>query len=165
MRVPAVEDLRVDIGVDVVRYGTEKFLDQLEGKVPDVRHELRDAVLEKGAAAEVDDHAGERFVHGEVAVTVAADADLVAECLLECHSEHDPGVLDTVVRINVEVAFDLHLEVDEPVTSEKVEHVVEEADSGRPRKLAGAVEIEAQGDVGLRRLTGFGGFALLAHCF
>ena len=66
-----------------------------------------------------------------------------------------PGVLDGVVRAGLQVAADADLEVEAAVAGEQVEHVVEEADAGRARAGAGAVERRAsRRDVGLAGLAG-----------
>ena len=63
-------------------------------------------------------------------MAVAADAGAVAERLVERLAEHDPGVLDRVVRAGLEVAADLDAEAQPPVAREQLEHVVEEPDAG-----------------------------------
>jgi len=54
----------------------------------------------------------------------------------------------------VQVAFDVDIHVDEGMPGELVEHVIEEADAGRYPGLAGAVDIDGNGNrslVGLAR--------------
>ena len=74
---------------------------------------------------------------------------------------HDADVLDRVVRARLQVALDRHVEVEAAVTGERVEHVVEEADPGRARAAARAVERQRQGDVGL--VGGAGDLCGAAH--
>ena len=92
---------------------------------------------------------GARLVHRHDRVAEAADAGAVAERLVERLPERDAGVLDGVVRAGLEVALDLHVEVEEAVTSDRVEQVVEEAHAGRALTRARAVQVERQLDVGL----------------
>ena len=61
----------------------------------------------------------------------------------------DARVLDRVVGAGLEVALDLHVEVEPAVAGQRVEQVVEEADAGRARARAVAVERQRQADVGL----------------
>ena len=86
-------------------------------------------------------------------MAVAGDAGAVAERAVERLAEHDPGVLDGVVRAGVEVAGDVDGQVEPAVAGEQVEHVVEEADAGAARAGAAAVEAEGERDVGLARLA------------
>ena len=92
---------------------------------------------------------GQRLVHRQVDIGVAGDALLVAERLQERLADRDAGVLGRVVLVDMEVAGDRDLEVEEGMAREKLQHVVEEADAGRDRGLAGAVERKAHGHVGL----------------
>ena len=92
---------------------------------------------------------GARLVHGHDRVAEAADAGAVAERLVERLAERDAGVLDGVVRAGLEVALDLHVEVEQAVASHSVEQMVEEPDAGRALTRARAVQVERQLDVGL----------------
>ena len=84
----------------------------------------------------------ERLVERRRGVAEAADAGAVAERAVERLAERDAGVLDGVVLVDLEVAVDLQVEVHAGVERERVEHVVEEADAGRDRGAAGAVDHE-----------------------
>ena len=86
---------------------------------------------------------------GHDRVAEAADAGAVAERLVERLPERDAGVLDGVVRAGLEVALDLHVEVEQAVARDRVEQVVEEADPGAALARARAVEVQRQLDVGL----------------
>ena len=99
-------------------------------------------------------HGRARLVHRHHGVPVADDPAAVAERLVERLAEHDPGVLDRVVRAGLQVAGDRDLEVQPAVAGEQVEHVVEEADAGRAGAGAGAGQAERERDVGLAGLAG-----------
>ena len=94
---------------------------------------------------------GEGLVHRDPAVTEAPDALLVAERLTEGLAEHDRGVLDGVVTLDLHVAFGLHRQVEAAVLAERGEHVVEESDAGGDVRDTGAVEVQLDGD---RRFAG-----------
>ena len=91
--------------------------------------------------------------------SVAPDADLFAERLLEGRAEDQADVLDGVVVVHLDVALGLYRQVEQPVLGEKREHVVEErharVDLGRPA----AVDRKGDRDVGLRRPAGDGRYA------
>ena len=86
-------------------------------------------------------------------VGVARDALHVAERLLHRLAERDADVLGGVVVVDMQVALGLDREVDARMARQQVEHVVEEADAGRDRRRAGAVEIDLDLDVGLLGLA------------
>ena len=102
-----------------------------------------------GAAGHVDDGLHQRLVERHGGVAEPADADLVAERLAQRLAEHDRGVLDGVVGVDVGVALGLDRQVDQRVPGERVEHVVVEADAGGDVGAAGAVEVELDEDLRL----------------
>ena len=73
--------------------------------------------------------------------------------MLKRLAEDDADVLGGVVLVDMEVALGLDGEVDEAVAGDLLEHVVEEADAGRDLGTAGAVEVDADRDVGLLGLA------------
>ena len=86
-------------------------------------------------------------------VGIARDALHIAERLFERLTERDADILGGVVVIDVQVALGLHGDVDARVPRQEVEHVIEEADPGRDRRRAGAVEIDGDLDVGFLGLA------------
>ena len=102
-----------------------------------------------GPAGDVDDGLHQRLVERHGGVAEAADADLVAERLAQRLAEHDRGVLDGVVGVDVGVALGLDGQVDQRVPAERVEHVVVEADAGGDVGAAGAVEVDLDEDLRL----------------
>ena len=88
----------------------EEVEEHLGGHVADVLAVELGIPDEPGTAAEVEGDLAEAIVHGE-AEAVAADAALVAEGLEDAFAESDASVLDGVVLIDVEVAFDVYGEV------------------------------------------------------
>ena len=110
-------------------------------------------VHEVGTSGDVDDGLGERLVQRDEGVAVAADADLVAERFAQCLAEADRGVLDGVVRVDVDVALGTNREVDQRVARERGEHVVVETDTGGDVADAGTVEIQLDDDMRLGGLS------------
>ena len=98
------------------------------------------------APGDVDRAGRARLVHRHRRGAVADDPGAVAQRPVERLAEDDPGVLDGVVRAGLQVAADLDVEVEPAVAGQQVEHVVEEADAGRARARAGAVEGQRERD-------------------
>jgi hypothetical protein len=86
-------------------------------------------------------------------MTVATDALLVADRLGHGLTEGNADVLDGMVAVDMQIAVGMHIEVDQPMTGDLVEHVVEEGHAGGQLLAAGAIEIDAHTD------PGFGGIA------
>ncbi len=115
-----------------------------------------------GRPGDVDRAGGARLVHRDHGVPVARDAAALAERAVQRLAEHDPGVLDRVVRARLQVALHARLEVQPAVAREQVEHVVKEADAGRAGARPVAVQRQLQGDARLPR-PAFDLRAALAH--
>ena len=119
-----------------------------------------------GPAGEIDHHARQRLVERHVGMAVAAHAGLVADRLGDRLAERDADVLDRVVRVDVQVALGLDLEVDHAVARHLVEHVLEERQAGGELRHALAVQVEPDADLRFlgvaRRLRRFSFTAPLA---
>src|SRR6476620_1826276 len=72
---------------------------------------------------------------------------------MECLTEHDRGVLDSVVGVNVPVAGAFHVEVYQGMPSEGREHVIEEPNPGRDLGTTCPIQVETYPDFRLRGLT------------
>ena len=83
-------------------------------------------------------------------MAVARDARLVADGVTQGLAERDADILDGVVVVDVQVAGGLKAQVQQAVAGDVGEHVVEEADAGDDLAPAVAVEVDAEGDIGLR---------------
>ncbi len=81
---------------------------------------------------------------------VAGHALLVADGLGEGLAEGDADVLDGVVVVDVQVAVALDVEVDQPVTGDLVEHVLQEGHADGEARLAGAIQIDGDLDLGFQ---------------
>src|SRR5690606_3372068 len=64
--------------------------------------------------------------------------------------EGDANVLDGVVVIDVQVALAFDIQVDQPVASDLVEHVLEERHADGESRLAGAIQIDSGLDLGFQ---------------
>ena len=91
---------------------------------------------------------GQRLVHRDEGVAEPADALLVAESLPQRLPQHDRGVLDGVMRLDLDVALGAHGQVEAGVAAQRGQHVVVERHTGVDVDLAGAVEVEFDDDVG-----------------
>ena len=148
VRVVAAQVVDVHRHVRVVHEALEELAHQVDVELADPGAREVDVELEPGPAREVDHRARQRLVERHVGVPVAADALLVAERLRHRLPERDADVLDRVVGVDLEVALRLHREVDHAVARDLVEHVVEERDARGEARLARAVEVHGDEDLG-----------------
>jgi len=125
----AVEHLCVQVGSGMVDESTEKVFDKFGLQIA---YEADfDAVLiyESRASAEIDRDDSQRFIHGKHEISGAVDAFAIAKGLGEQLADHNAGVFDGVVLIDIEIAFGGELEVEAAVFGEELQHVIEEADA------------------------------------
>src|SRR5205085_1135971 len=149
-----------------VRERFEELLDERERKIfVDQQHLAihRYVEHEERTAREIDDDARERFIEGHVCVAEATDAGFIAERFRERFAEHERGVFDGVVIIDVDVARGANVEIDLTVTRDHIEHVAEKSDGRRDVGAAGAVEVDR--DVDRRFFRGAGDLCDAVHAF
>src|SRR5450755_4001097 len=82
-------------------------------------------------------------------MTVTTNALLVADRARNGLTQRDADVLDRVMRIDVQVAVRLDVEIDEAMPRDLVEHVIEEGHTTRELRVAAAVEVDADRDLRL----------------
>ncbi len=82
-------------------------------------------------------------------MAVAAHRFLVAQGLRECLAERDAHVLDGVMRVDMQIAVRVHLQIEHAVPRHLIEHVVEERHACRETRASRAVEVQFDRDLGL----------------
>ena len=97
---------------------------------------------------------------GYIGMAVTAYAFLVADCLGECPAKRDADVLRGMVAVDMQVAVGCNVQIDQPVACNLIQHVIEERQaSGMEFRLAAAIEIQADGDLGFQCVAGDGGLS------
>ena len=81
-------------------------------------------------------------------MAVTADALLVADRLIEGHAQRDADVLDRVVRIDMQIALGLDVQVDQAMPGNLVEHVVQKRHTRLECRPARAVQVHPDPDPG-----------------
>src|SRR5438132_13292310 len=153
VRVVAAQVVDVHGRVSVVDEALEELVREVDVELAHAGAAEVDVVFEARTAGEIDHCARKRLVERNVGVAVAADALLVAERLRHRHAERDADVLDGMVRVDLEVALRVEVEVEGAVARELVEHVVEEGDAGSQRRLACAVEVDGPASLRFLRVA------------
>lgn len=125
---------------------------------PDVR---------EGAAGEVDDRAGERFIERREGGAEASDAAPFPEPGIQRRPQNESTVFHRVVVVDLEIARAGKLEVEVRMAGEGHEHMVEEAETGGDFALAGPIELEDHRDRGFLRppFEARSALPLFAHAF
>ena len=138
----------------VIDQAVEELGHQVDVELADHRPREIAIEFEPGPAGQIDDDPRQCLVERYVAVTVTGQALLVAPGLGQRLAERDADVLDGVMRVDMQVALGVNVEVDQPVPCNLVEHVVEEGNTGGELALTGAVEIQTHGNLRLQGVTG-----------
>ncbi len=140
----------------------EEFLEQVDIEAADHGAGEGHVHLQAGATGEVDHHARQRFVQRHVGVAVADDALLVADGLGEGLAEGDTDVLDGVVVVDMQITLALDVQVDQPMAGDLVEHVLEEGHADVEARLASAIQVDRDLDLGLQGVA-FDGCLTFGH--
>src|SRR5262245_41866916 len=151
MRIPAVQQLDVDVEPGVGHECFPEFLDQLGIEGPDALAAHSYFVDQVRTPREVDSDPDQSLVHGKVRMSKADNAFLVAESLIQRESQTDPHILDGVMRIDLEISLARDIQIENAMFGKQREHVVEKRNSSSSGSVSAAVEIERKLDVRLAR--------------
>src|SRR5205085_1511202 len=100
------------------------------------------AVPKVGTPRDIDHAPDEGLVEWHHGIPITANPGPVAKRLGDGLAEDDTGVFHRMVTVHVQVAPTLDGEIEQSVTSQSLEHVVEEADAGMDLGVASAVQID-----------------------
>src|SRR5258706_15475810 len=149
MRVVAAQVVDMHRRLCVVHETLEELVREVHVEIAHAGAPVVDVPLEPRAPGKIHDGARQGLVERDVSMAVAADSLLVAQRLGDRHAERDADLLAGVVRVDLQVAFRLHFQVERSVARDLVEHVVEERDAGGKARLAAPVEVEGDPHLGL----------------
>ena len=86
-------------------------------------------------------------------MAVAADAFFVAYGLSHGLAQRNTDVFDRVVAVDMQIALAVHVQVNQAVAGNLVEHVVQKADAALELGGARAVQIDGYGNICFGRLA------------
>src|SRR6516162_3094758 len=81
---------------------------------------------------------------------IAGEPFLISQCLQHRLAQHDADIFDSVVVVDMGVARRLDDEVEEPVSRQELEHMVEEPDASADIGTSGPVEDDLDLNLGFR---------------
>jgi hypothetical protein len=156
-------DMQRDAGVH--GEGLEPLANQFRIELSDLFDPKLGPEHEERPTRDVDRDSRQGLIHRQVDVGIAADAALVRQSLGEGLSQRDARIFHRMMVIDMKITRHRHVEVEQRVTREQLEHVVEKADTRRDLGPTRPVEVEGDLHVGLRRLAADAGGAvgLLGH--
>jgi hypothetical protein len=89
----------------------------------------------------------------------ADDAFAVAQRFGQRPAQDNTDILNSVMFVNVQVAFGSHLQIKAGMASQGMQHVIEKANPGANLGLTGAIQIQGDFNFRFARFTGNGGNA------
>ena len=81
-------------------------------------------------------------------MTIPANAFFVADRLKQCLAERDADILNGMMVVNVQVALCLYIQINQTVTGDLIQHVIEKRNAGCKILATGTVQIDC--DMNLR---------------
>ena len=89
--------------------------------------------------AQINHHSRQGFVHRQIRASVAADAFLATKRFAQTITQHNAGVLDGVMHVDLNVTHRSDVEIKESVFGKKREHVIEKRSTRVDRRFTRAV--------------------------
>src|SRR5262245_61618612 len=129
MLVATVKNLDVEVAFAMLRERMPEMLGQFDREGPDSVARVPDFVNQVRPSRKVDDGARQRLVHRRVSRAVTRDPLFIAQSLGERLSNTDRRIFDRMVVVNLQIAFTLDFEIEQPMAREQVEHMVEKRDA------------------------------------
>src|SRR5712671_6207960 len=140
-----------------LREGLEPFLEEFGIHLAELWPGEADLPDQVGAVRGVEADPGQGLVHRDDGVSVARDAGTVRERPRYGLAHDITGVFGRVMEVDVQIAIGVQRQVDQAVSRELLEHVIEKTDAGRDLCGTGAVEIDPAGDSGFFGIAFDGG--------
>ena len=155
MAVLAVMDQDVQIHLRVHR----ELLQELKAELRIIDSKLADVdrigtfIREVEASAQIDGDGRQRLVHRQREMAVTSDALFIAQRVVQKLAEKDGRIFDGMVAVDLQIAAQMQIDIDEPVLRNMREHMLEERNLGIKVRLSVTVQPDRQADVGLRGLA------------
>ena len=90
--------------------------------------------------ADIDRHHRQGLVHGHLSLAEPGDAGSVAQRFSQCRTQHQHGVFNRVVGINLKITFGFDHQVKSTVLGQLGQHVIKEWNTCFNGAAAGAIE-------------------------
>lgn len=152
--VDTFEVVNVQRYTRVVDEALEEFVHQLRVQLADHAAGELHVHVQTWATGKVHHNAAQSLIQWHVGMAVTANAFFVAHRLGKGLAQGDAHILHRVVAVDVQVTLTLNVQIDQTMTGNLVDHVVQKTNPSMQSGLATAVQIDANGDLGLQRVAG-----------
>ena len=148
MRIAAANVVDVQGAERMIDKALKKLGKQIDVEFANVCARKIDFVNQSGTAGQINHNPRQRFIQRYIGVAVAANRFLVANRLAERLTEGDANVFNRVVSVDFQITDGVDFEINNAVSRDLVEHVIEKRQTGVEVGLTGAVEIKLDGNLG-----------------
>jgi len=131
----------------------KEFVKQIDIELTDMRAAKINRHFQTRTTRKIDHYPAQSFIQGHIGMPIPANTFLVADSVGECLTERNPDILDGVVRVNVQISVGVDIQIDHPMPSDLVKHVLEKRYSGDQMTLAGSIKIDGCAHLGLQGVT------------
>lgn len=163
VRVSTVVHQDVQIAHRIRGKALPKIFDQLAVEFTDFGRWHFGLKNQKRTTAEVDSAGHQRFFHRQNHVAIAPNPMLDSQALIHGLAEANADVFGGVVRVHLQVARCMDVEVNQGMSREQNKHVVEEADTRIDIVLPRTIECQFQLDLCFGSLSRYGASAVCRH--
>ena len=166
MRILAIERFDVNIHRGMGGESLEKLAHEFGIEIADLG--LREFCPEnqKRPAGNIHRDPRQSLVHRQEHIREPCNSRHVTQGLADRLTQSYAGILDSMMLVDMEIARRVDLDIDQRMARELLQHMVEKADAGCDIGKAGAVESDADHDIGFLGFSrnGAGAHGCLENC-
>ncbi len=153
MGIHTAQIINVQRHAGMIDQPVEKLAEQIDIKLADTGAGKWHVILEARTSGQIDHHPRQGFIKRHIAVPVAGQPLLVAPGRSQRLTERDTDIFDGMVRINVQITFRLNIQINQAMSGNLIQHVVEKGNAGGEIALTGTIKIETHGNLRLQRIA------------
>jgi hypothetical protein len=144
--IAAINVLDVQIEAALLDECLKELFNQFRLHVADSRGPKLRFVDQVRTAGEIDNHARQSFIQGNIGMAESDDPTTISESFLKGLAKNPADVFDRVMPIDLQITFGLNFQVEVAVPRKLREHVIEEGNSRIDAVVTGSIEIQGHLD-------------------
>lgn len=137
----------------VIDQTLEELPDQINVETPDQGTTEIKVKNQPGSPGQINHHARQGLVKWHIGVTIAANPFFIANRLGKGLPQRNADVFDSMVRIDMQIAFSLDLKVDQAVTGYLIQHVIQKRNARRENATPRSIEIKTNRHLGFQGIS------------
>jgi hypothetical protein len=159
MRIRTAQIVDVQRHTRVIDEALEKFVKQIDIKIAHATARKIDMHFQTGATGKIDHHTRQRFIERHIGMAVTANTFFIAHRLRKRLPQCDANIFYCVVIIDMHIALRSHIEINQAVARNLVQHMLQKWHWRFKVGFAGAIEIDSNLNLRFQRVALDTGFA------